>query len=210
MGGSSGEREAEWYRRRRAEKDGIPLPAEFRLRDDEDGISVRFPVSIEPRSFPPVPSRAALRGSLVLTILLLLVFFLRGDPFVVVLLLMAATLVVGLPFALLRSVRRVVSVRAEGVEVAWWPLPLASRRLVSRAIVQAFVLRRGRPLEAFPGEPEGERSRGEFDLWIVRPDGSREMLVGSLRTSEHALYLERWLERRLGIEDETVAGEFGS
>jgi hypothetical protein len=200
--------EAEWYRRRRAAKDGLALPEEFRLHDDEDGIAVRFPVVVGARLRVLALGGGRRARGLGIALLAILCFLAVAGEIVLLLVLAAMGLVFAIPFLILHSARRLVTVRAEGVEVAWWPVPIASRRLVGREIRQAFVRRRGDAIGIFPGDPD-VGAAPEFDLWIVRPDGSQEILVGSLSSPEHAIYLERWLERRLGIPDDPVSGEYG-
>ena len=206
--------EAEWYRRRRAAKADLPLPADFRVLDDEEtGIELRVPVALW-----PLPT--TLRARLALGFVLFLVVTTALDvlspvrPPLRLLFLVSATLS-SLPVLALASIRRVVAVRAAGVEVGWWPLsPISplSRRLVSREIRQVFV-QRFEPAPDLRSGPWALMTRDEpqpgFEVWILRPDGRRERLVGAIDNAEHALYLEGWLERRLGIPDEPVAGEYG-
>ena len=199
--------EAEWYRRRRAERDSFPLPAGLRLLDDEEtGMEVRVPVvpwSMVHRGIP------ALKGVLVFLVLVLIVSLtvtLAGADTAprVVLVLVAALASVLL---LERVPRRFVAFRAEGVEVGWWPVPLLSRRLVAREIRGVFVRQRLHD----QGDwrlPAPDRSV-EADLWIVRPDGGHELLVGNLASAEHAEWLRGWLERRLEIEESPMRAGVG-
>jgi len=55
-------------------------------------------------------------------------------------------------------------------------------------------------------DPEVERLLA-FDLMALAPDGRRFRLLGPFAERDEALYLERWLERRLGIEERHVGGE---
>jgi hypothetical protein len=56
-------------------------------------------------------------------------------------------------------------------------------------------------------EKSGLQRNLVYDLRAVRPDGGRVTLLGWLREPDHAVFLERWIERRLGIEERRVPGE---
>ena len=178
-----------------AERDPLPLPAGFRLLDDKDaGIELRVPVVVFPfGDGRQGPVRRLIWGGIVVP---LIVGGLYGEYFGFVVALAVALLWLALCVLAISMTRRVVAIRPEGVEVAWWPVPFLSRRLVSRELKQAFVRKRGAPLDILPGDRD-DRAATMYELWVVRPDGRKELLVGSLKSAEHAEWLRGWLERRL-------------
>lgn len=213
------DREAEWYRRRRVEKDGLPLPAEFRLIDDRDSFTIRFPVSLWPGAMPRHPMLAVYIGGNACIGAFAMLHYVF-DALTWGWMVGVALALVGIPLTAALVLRRRISVLPEGIEVAWWPFSFATRRLVHRGIRQTFVVRHGAgPVSYNPGilvpdikvdllAGSPDRMSGEtLDVWILRADGTRELLVASLRAAEHALFIERWIERRLGIEDASVDGE---
>ena len=187
--------EVEWYRRRRAERGDLPLPAGLRFHERDSADAIRVPVA-------PGPGFRGLatvwRWALVLAGAGLLVLLAGGGRETVVLLLLFAAQMALQVLHVARPLRRVVRVVPEGVDVGWWPVPLSSRRLVAREILEIHVRR---------SEHARESPQPEFDLWAVRPDGAFDLLVGSLTSVEHAAWLETWLERRLGIGDARAAAQ---
>jgi hypothetical protein len=108
---------------------------------------------------------------------------------------------------LLAVLRRRVAVVRGAILTGWGPLLPFRRSFPGSAIEQIFVAYREiLPVDRAMDTPERPRLL-EYDLMAVAPGGRRFPLLRGFTDRQEALFLEGWLERRLGILDRPVEGE---
>ncbi|MCK6480745.1 MAG: hypothetical protein HUU06_06190 [Planctomycetaceae bacterium] len=201
-----------WCESVRRGKGEIPLPPGFRVTRSLGEVTLEWPAGrhlverLRLQGVTGSPEQRVLFAFVVLLVVGTVLFaVLPAEEFLPWVaagwaLLLLPLLLLLLPF------RRRVAVVGHSLLLGWGPFPPLRRTLPAGDIDQIFVVYRAVPSGRTPDQAETELLL-EFDLHAVRSDGRRERLLGPLTDREEALFLERWLERRLGIFDRPVDGE---
>jgi hypothetical protein len=194
---SSG-RFAAWYRRRLQEKERVRLPPGLRVTRSLGALTLEAPVSWE---YPLGP--AFLLGLLPpFGVSNLVALFVADDRIRSTVLFFDSILAAYVAFKFLH--RRRFAVRDGALVVRQGGIPLPARRYPRREIEQVFVSYR--PVKDEEAEKRGE-TKLAYDLRFLGPDGRKGTLSRWLAERDHAVFIERWIERRLGIVDRHVDGE---
>jgi endogenous inhibitor of DNA gyrase (YacG/DUF329 family) len=207
---SSG-RNADWYRRRMEAKEGVPLPRTFRVTRRLGIVTIEW-LALRHRlgHYTRLPGSGGLLRRVLLTAVAFLVVasvacLFVPDPalpwFAGI-----GWAVLALPLVPMLILRRTVAVSDGSVLVGWGPFGRWTRIVPAAELRQLFVIYRDLDFPDGVDHPAVSKLLG-FDLMAVGRDGDRFRLLGPFAERGEALFLERWIERRLGIPERHVDGE---
>ena len=114
---------------------------------------------------------------------------------------------IGLTYSVLAGLLNRTTVEASRRElvVRHRPIPWRGNRRLAASDVEQLYVERGHPARTGRG---GVGHLGLFQLSAVLRDGGKVKLLGGFTSADKPLFLEQWIEQRLGIPPRPVVGEY--